>query len=234
MQGNRSLHTIASSLYNETSLSAGCARADRTGLASRLSAVTDWIESGICRLSAMPPASCHTNTTTSYNNRLSENEKTPLGQDTFDIRVTVLHDSAPGETAWSLTHVDSHSLLYLQDFESVPTPFVDVSHVFHGLKAGKYVFAISDTKQDGLCCEFGQGNVAITHHETNEVLWEHNGDFTDFVGVTLELDSSGSLISAEETTSWKNPSVQVTEDNDAKHGHMMTAIEEEQEEETPT
>lgn len=221
-------------MYYATFLYTGCARADRTGLASRLSAVTDWVEAAICRLSAMPPESCHANNTTSYNNRLPEKDEAQLLQDTFDIRVTVLHDSAPGETAWSLTHVDSHSLLYLQDFESVPTPFVDVSHVFHGLKAGKYAFAISDTKQDGLCCEFGQGNVAITHHETNEVLWEHNGDFTDFVGVTLELDSNGSLVNAEETTSWKNPSVQVTEDNDANHGHMMTAIEEEKQEETPT
>ena len=66
--------------------------------------------------------------------------------------------------------------------------------------------------------------MVITHHETNEVLWEHNGDFTDYLAVTLELDSDGSLISTEETTSWKNPSVQITEQNDAKHGYMLLDI----------
>lgn len=172
----------------------------------------------------MPPVSCPSNSTTSYNHRLPDKDEARFDNEIFDIRVTVQHDSAPKETAWSLTHIDSHSLLYLQDFESVPTPFVDVSHVFHRLKAGKYFFAISDTKQDGICCEFGQGSVSITHHETNEVLWEHNGDFTDFLGVTLELDGSGSLVNAEENASWKNPSVQTTEENDAKHGYMLSDV----------
>ena len=206
----------------------GCARADHTGLASRISAVTDWIESGICSLSAMPPASCHINRTTSYNHRLPSDteENGELQPATFDLRVTVRHDSAPQETSWSLTHVDSHTLMYFQEFESVPTPFVDVSHVFHRLTAGTYVFAISDTNKDGICCGFGQGGIAITHHETNQVLWQHAGEFTDFVSVTLQLDSRGSLVSAEESTIWINPSLQTSDSNNEKHGNLVSSNEE--------
>ena len=72
------------------------------------------------------------------------------------MRVTVQHDNAPQETAWSLEHIESASLLYFQPFESVPEPFVDVSHVFHDLVAGTYSFHISATKKDGICCKFGK------------------------------------------------------------------------------
>ena len=185
----------------------GCAEEDYAGLASRVSAVAAWIDKEICRLSAMPPESC-TEPTTSYDNRLPE-----AGKGEFPLRVTVQHDNAPGETAWSLTHRESMALLYFQPFESVPQPYTDVSHVFSDLKAGTYVFAISDTKKDGICCKFGKGSIAITNHETNDVLWEHTGEFDEYLSVTLELDSNGSLVSAEEATAWINPSNAVSNSN---------------------
>ncbi|CAB9521115.1 Plasminogen (Fragment) [Seminavis robusta] len=195
----------------------GCAEADHAGLASRVSAVTDWIEREICRLSAMPPKTCieRNMPTTCFDKRLpsgdSEDDK-----GTFQMRVTVQHDHSPKETSWSVTHIESATLLYFQPFESVPEPFVDVSHVFHNLVAGTYNFAISDTEKDGLCCEFGQGSIVITNHGTEQVLWEHNGKFEEFLGVTIKLDEAGNVVSLEEATEWINPSVRVSKANEDK------------------
>lgn len=185
----------------------GCAEPDHAGLASRVSAVTAWIEREICRLSAMPPDSCKA-PTTSYDNRLPKK-----GHGDFQLRITVQHDNAPTETAWSFTHRESMTLLYFQPFESVPQPYTDVSHVFHDLQAGTYVFAISDTKQDGICCKFGAGSIAITNHETNNVLWEHSGDFKEYLSVTMELDQDGSIVSFQEADAWINPSKAVSDSN---------------------
>jgi len=181
----------------------GCAEADHAGLASRVSTVSDWIEQEICRLSAMPPESCGDKPTASHDNRLPTQE----GEGDFQLRITVQHDHAPEETAWSFTHRDSMSLLYFQNFDTVPQPYVDVTHVFHNLRAGTYFFGISDKKKDGMCCQFGQGSIAITNHKTHEVLWEHNGEFEEFLSVTLELNSAGSVVDAQEGTKWINPSI---------------------------
>jgi hypothetical protein len=186
----------------------GCAEADHAGLASRVSAVTTWIDSEICRLSAMPPESCNEASTTSYNNRLPEE-----GKGEFQLLITVKHDNAPAETAWSFTHRESMTLLYFQPFESVPQPYTDVSHVFHDLKAGSYVFAISDTKMDGICCQFGKGSIAITNPITNEVLWEHAGDFEEYLSVTLEMASNGTVVDFLEGDAWINPSKGTSDSN---------------------
>ena len=127
-----------------------CADPHHAGVAARVDRAMAWIDEQICRLSAMPPASCHPDDTISLNNKLPElynNETT-----TFDLRVTVQHDLAPEETSWSFTHVDSFSLLYWQPFRDFPVPFVAVNKVFPNLVAGSYEFAISD--QDGICCGY--------------------------------------------------------------------------------
>jgi hypothetical protein len=191
----------------------GCADADHAGLASRVSTVADWIAQEICNLSAMPPSTCGDRNfpTTSYDNRLPSGTDDDKGQ--FSIRVTVQHDNAPKETSWSLTHLESATLMYWQPFNSVPEPFVDVSHVFHDLVAGTYFLEISDTNKDGICCLYGQGSIAITNHGANQLLWQHRGDFTDYLGVTLTLDTNGTVVSQDESAAWINPSLATSESN---------------------
>lgn len=130
----------------------------------------------------------------------------------IDLRVTVRHDSAPQETAWSFVHKDSFSLLYLQPFESVPAPYVDVSHVFHDLPAGTYQFHIADSKKDGICCSFGTGSISITN-QNNNVLWQHNGKFEEYLGVTLTIGKDGHLEDAVESLTWTSPGSNLTDHN---------------------
>ena len=176
-------------------------------------------------MSAMPPSWCSELDTISYNNRLPKTLEEQEQTETFDLLVTVSHDSAPAETAWSLTHVDSQTLLHFQDFDSIPAPFVDISHVFHHLTAGTYFFAMSDTNADGICCAYGNGSITIKNPGTNQIIWQHSGAFKDFVGVLLELNGNGNMVEeAEENTEWINPSLYTSESNDAKNGGLIDLL----------
>ena len=198
-----------------------CADPKHAGVAARITTDTaiPWIEEQICRLSATPPASCNNTQTTSYNHRLpasfdnggrKKKKTSTVVDDThtgpfFDIEVSVHHDLAPERTSWSLTHLDSYSLLYWQPYEQVPMPYVTVNRVFSNLVAGTYVFAISDDSGNGICCGYGPGFISITKPHTGEVLWEHWGVFKDQVSVRLQLDATGSVVTLEESDGWINP-----------------------------
>ncbi|CAB9518558.1 Kallikrein 1-related peptidase [Seminavis robusta] len=183
-----------------------CADARHAGVAARVDnrVATPWIKEQICRLSAFPPKSCHAHDTKSFNHRLpSLAEMSGSGSPLFSIKVTVAHDLAPEETSWSFAHLESFTLLHWQPYEQIPMPYVAVQRVFSNLVAGNYTFAISD--QDGVCCGYGPGFMEITKEGTGEVLWEHNGVFQYFLSVTLELDSTGSVVSVHESQEWLNP-----------------------------
>ena len=209
-----------------------CADPDHAGVAARITtqSVLPWIEEQICRFSAMPPKECFATRrgnrirTVSYNNRLPDSfdndgnnkqkkrpvplesrDKTVNSTTLFDIDISVHHDLAPEETSWSLTHLDSYTLLYWQPYEKIPMPYVVVNRRFSNLVAGSYVFVISDLNGNGICCGYGPGFISITNPDTGETLWEHWGAFKDQVSVVLQLDETGSVISAEETDGWINP-----------------------------
>jgi hypothetical protein len=198
-----------------TLVTVGCAQADRPGIGSRVSAVIDWIETQICRLSSHPPSSCNADDMASFNNRLPSARTPTPTNDTFDLRVTVKHDDSPQETAWSLTHMDSFALLYLQPFDSVTEPFVDVSHQFRQLGAGRYLFEMGDSAQDGICCAYGPGSISISDQH-NQVIWERLGKFQAYLGVMLNIDSRGRLVNSSITTEYISPGVAATMVN-SKH-----------------
>ncbi|CAB9507333.1 Plasminogen (Fragment) [Seminavis robusta] len=197
----------------------GCAQADHAGIGSRVSAIADWIDAQICRLSAFPPTSCTPKDTVSYNNRLpmmkeGGDDTQQTHEDTFDLRITVSHDKFPKETAWSLTHKDSFTLLYLQPFSSVFEPYASVSHEFHNLTTGEYLFEIGDSGEDGICCEDGDAStITILNQNTNNVLWEHPGKFEAYLGVTLIIGGDGKVVDKFVSTEFISPGKNATMTN---------------------
>jgi hypothetical protein len=103
----------------------------------------------------MPPAWCDNKKTTSYNNRLpgrgdedTKGDQTARAGD-FCLRVTIQMDKFPEETSWSLTHVESFTLLFWQPFNAVPVENMAVSNEFHDLLAGTYQFDMADHEDNG-------------------------------------------------------------------------------------
>ena len=193
-----------------------CADRQHAGVASRISpaVVVPWIEEQICRLSAMPPARCNSNSTVSFNHRLPDSfdiggkkKIVKNADEVFDIEVNVHHDIAPEETSWSFTHLDSYTLLHWQPYTNISFPFAVKKRAFSNLIAGSYIFAISDLSADGICCGYGPGYISITSLDTGDILWEHWGVFEDQVSVLLRFDKRGKLLSSEEIDGWLDPAV---------------------------
>jgi hypothetical protein len=77
---------------------------------------------------------------------------------TATLTVVVQHDSYPYETSWLLN--SGSSTIGYQIQGSIYTPGWVVSQSFT-VTAGVYVFAMSDSGGDGVCCEYGAGYWAL-------------------------------------------------------------------------
>lgn len=150
----------------------GCARPEFPGVYSRVSAVDDWIQQGICDLSANKPASCGggggTTPTTPTPAPPTPAPPTPTVTNpgvinTGDIAVDIFiqHDSYPEETGWTLTDDATGQVLASQAAESfrVIGGVVDVTVK---VAPGSFTFALTDAFNDGLCCAYGNGSFSVT------------------------------------------------------------------------
>jgi len=192
-----------------------CADADHAGVGARIAPIASWIDEQICRLSAMPPASCDPKNTISYNHRLppeppiASDAGTTNSQDggsdieNFDLKISIQHDISAEYTSWSFRHLESYTLLYWQPFR-FSTPHRASHTYFPNLVAGKYQFEISGMNFDEKS-GFGPGFMKITNECLGETLWEHWGVFKDYMSVTLELNHAGAVVNIATSEKWVNP-----------------------------
>jgi len=209
----------------------GCGKSDHYGINARVSAAQDWIQAQICRLSSEPPLTCHKASVESAIHRIPHShpchanvqpQHSDLQTPNFGsmrLRVTVQHDRDPTETSWDLLHMESYTQLYWQPYKSVQAPYTIVSREFPDLPAGSYRFRIGDTRNDGICCKYGNGSMAITashasdDYATSHVLWQHNGNFTKFYQVTMNISERATHISLQEKQHYTSPSQAVSNQN---------------------
>jgi hypothetical protein len=98
--------------------------------------------------------------------------------------VYIEYDDFPEEVFWRLEDKSTGQTIAVQP--SIP----DVNATFYhrlSLQPGKYTLQVTDTQGDGLCCEYGQGQIIVSAHgspplnstlETqSQVLAESDGHF---------------------------------------------------------
>jgi hypothetical protein len=107
---------------------------------------------------------------------------TPMGNNEVVIEVT--YDNFPSETGWSLMNSPG-TLIISQPTGSFTTAFATDSRTAF-VTGGEYIFEMTDTFGDGICCEFGIGEFKITVNGEPVVVGD-NGDFGDAIQETFDV-----------------------------------------------
>jgi hypothetical protein len=102
---------------------------------------------------------------------------------TQTITIKVETDEFPDETGWTLSR--GSTLFYTQATGTYHESESTYTHTFNNLSPGEYTFTITDSENDGLCCEWGDGGFSIT--SKNEVLLGVGDTFQESLSRTFEV-----------------------------------------------
>jgi hypothetical protein len=120
---------------------------------------------------------------TSHNTKTRElQDSVPTGSNEVVIEVT--YDDFPLETGWSLMD-SAGTVIASQPTGSFTTEGGTVSRTSF-VAGGEYIFEMTDSFEDGICCQFGIGEFTITVNG-EPVVMGGNGDFGDVVRETFDV-----------------------------------------------
>eukprot|EP00475_Leptophrys_vorax_P031757 TRINITY_DN4831_c0_g1_i1.p1 TRINITY_DN4831_c0_g1~~TRINITY_DN4831_c0_g1_i1.p1 ORF type:complete len:1093 (-),score=225.69 TRINITY_DN4831_c0_g1_i1:78-3356(-) len=101
--------------------------------------------------------------------------------------LNLTYDDYPRETSWYLYDTSGGSLTTIHDSGNGAGQTSDFKSWCLG--PGTYVFSLTDSKEDGICCTFGEGSYQL---QTNDnTLYSSNGMFDAGENVTLTVTVSG-------------------------------------------
>jgi hypothetical protein len=96
--------------------------------------------------------------------------------------VEVVHDRFPAETGWTLRD-SAGALIASQPTDSYNNPGGTAVET-RNITAGTYTFEMTDSAEDGICCQFGIGSFTIT--VDGETVISNNGEFLESVQETFD------------------------------------------------
>jgi hypothetical protein len=100
-----------------------------------------------------------------------------------EVQVQVQHSDYPEETGWTLRD-STGTLISSQSTGSFNTQGGIVTET-SSVAPGIYIFEMTDTFGDGICCEFGSGSFSIAVN--GETVISNNGQFENIVQETFEV-----------------------------------------------
>jgi len=141
----------------------GCGDIKYPGVYTRISTYNEWIRDRVCELSVVPPDDCP------VVNKMGTNmKKYTADADALAVVQVTLHieyDSRSFESFWRLLDKATGEAVASQP--ELPVRGSVVDHVLY-LQAGKpYTFQMTDTRGDGICCNYGNGRIVITASTTS-------------------------------------------------------------------
>lgn len=82
----------------------------------------------------------------------------------YEIEITVVYDKYPDETSWVLqgTEDDLGNSVVLETHTGATAAAYSSFTKLKCLEKGEHTFMISDSKADGMCCDFGEGRYSVT------------------------------------------------------------------------
>ena len=136
-----------------------------------------------------------------FNNAANVSFVTSLGP-TIDYELVIILDDYGSEVTWELKELGQVLFSggpYEDDLDGTEV-VVDFC-----LTDGCYIFEISDSYGDGLCCEYGEGAWTILDENGDEV--DSGGEFEEFDQSVFctEISAVGSILDAEGPTVYPNP-----------------------------
>jgi len=122
------------------------------------------------------------------------------GEYDAEIDITLITDNYPDETSWGITDSAGQYIITKEEYNTPGTYVETVTGLCRGIE---YYFVIEDKYGDGICCQWGEGNVSGTYGDVvlfNNIGGEGN-TFTSqkIVPFTLPIDSSTSSPTANPT-----------------------------------
>ncbi len=109
---------------------------------------------------------------------LSTQLKKTMTQIGFDSKynLRILFDKFPEENKWTLRYKVGNDFLYDVGPYDAP-PFSTITEKVCLAKDTCYRFSFRDSAANGLCCDFGEGNISFTKASTGEVKFSNDGKF---------------------------------------------------------
>ncbi|CAB9496994.1 Coagulation factor IX (Fragment) [Seminavis robusta] len=203
----------------------GCARKKRPGVYGRVSAVLPWIQRTVCNHSEQAPSYCLASpnqgggggsgngggSSGSGGGAPPINQVNPI-EDGFRVQIDIKYDTKPEEVAWIFVNTDTGETIDVIHYGSVHAQNKEDNLLYENLPSGRYMFLITDSQGDGICCASGIGWVTISQildDGSSTVLWAENGTYGD--GAVTSFDLAAPDANANVNTE-RNPSF----DDDAR------------------
>jgi hypothetical protein len=187
----------------------GCARRKAPGVYSRISSALPWIRDTVCQNSFEHQPSFCTSTTVNNGNVDSngssgnDGESIIIDQTTDSpkgghvVQIDIKYDANPEQVAWIFVNADTGETIDVVRIGTAATPDQAVSLRYPNLLSGNYMFLITDSNQDGICCLSGTGWIVISEvaeDGSTQLLWADNGGYGDGAVANFELFSPGTAV----------------------------------------
>ncbi len=78
-----------------------------------------------------------------------------------DLSLSITFDDYPQETSWTLTN-SAGTVVASQSYSTANPDGSTVTETLNGLASGTYVFTMSDSFGDGICCQYGNGSYTLS------------------------------------------------------------------------
>ena len=151
----------------------------------------DWIDEQICNLSSDPPASCPPRLPTIR--PLSQPSMPPARfQSNLALMIEIATDDFPQDVSWSLSTVIGINVAIIPEgtYQRKRTVERETVTVTPGVS---YVFLISDSQGDGICCSHGGYRLYLDLDGTEIVLASNNGQYRQNNIVQFTVPSSSNF-----------------------------------------
>lgn len=127
-----------------------------------------------------------------YKNRDEVIFTTP-GAFTVDMKLSL--DQYPAEVAWRLERLDlkENALVSQVSISTYDTPLEVVRRQFLVTEGGFYRLVVQDRESDGICCEVGEGSIALSVGDDNRVVASEPGDYFSLTAFNFLGTASGVL-----------------------------------------
>lgn len=108
------------------------------------------------------------------------------------LTITFQYDEYPEEVSWTLMHVDTEVPLFFQPYLSDIEPHSTTERTFNNLEPGQeYMFRVSDSEGDGICCGNGKGRFNIYDNVQARGLYNIKADFRSYFEIKFKIMPNG-------------------------------------------